>query len=385
MASAPCATGSPTSGAAMVNGRPILSASGHRRRARADARHAADRLISKLQVRLSRAGLAPRSQPDAIDREVARRQAIARPALRARIAGEWPSGPSVLKRNVAEHAAVAPDSGAPLADFRAAQRGPRLGADVGPLLSAYAARPCVEAAGVPACPSPLATLPDGASYWLCAELDRALTAASAPTALPLVPFVRLSDATRALGSLSRDSDELHPSAVSLAAAPLCRLPFAADGRLAQDVLAKAGDNLSTPGVASVVPSVRPASRPKGGDNPYSNPKVCHIDNQRSRNGHVRRPRQRRLAQPGRRHGQADLDSTLEYNLQLLAQPGRRPSQADLDSTLEYNLQLLFQDPALQQLLETDLPPVAVAGRWVTSPLLLQQLRHAPWRSSTRFQ
>ena len=144
-------------------------------------------------------------------------------------------------------------------------------------------------------------------------------------------------------------------------------------------------NLSTPGAATLAPMVRPEFRLKGGDNPYSNPKVCPRDTQRSRGHHARRPRQRRLAQPSRRRGHADLDSPLAYNLQLLAHPGRRPSQADLDSTLEYNLQLLLQDPALQQLLEGDLPPVAVAGRWVTSPLLLQQLRHAPWRTPTRFQ
>ena len=149
-------------------GKPAPSAGSERRRARAHARRSADRLIIKLRARLLRAGLAPLAQPDAVDREVAARQAIARPALRALVAGAARNGPTVLRRNVAEHAASCPSAEAPLGAFRAAQRSGRL-----------ESRCSLPVDVADALASSLAALPAGASYWIGSELDAALMAAAA--------------------------------------------------------------------------------------------------------------------------------------------------------------------------------------------------------------
>ena len=89
-----------------------------RRAAQQWAAWSAERCIKRLTSGLKCA--------DPLLREVARREAVARPALTAAVA-EFPiSDVQVLKRNCALHSRHLPSATAPLSSWRAAQRGPRL-------------------------------------------------------------------------------------------------------------------------------------------------------------------------------------------------------------------------------------------------------------------
>ena len=262
MASA-SATGSPHLEA--PRGVDMMSASAIRRRARARAKFAADRLITKLRARLLRAGLAPSAHSDPTDAEVARRQSIARPAFRARVAGDPRSGPAVLRRNVAEHAAFCPEENSNLAAFRSAQRAKRLG---GPSTSLPRDAVIWSSAG------PL-SLPPGSNYWLCQELDNALANAAAeslsiaarrtlppptgcPAPLPLTRISRPSDATVAWHSLGNSAvawlepvaghtlSSLYPSHSGAPEVAWPMPPPAVDGTLAPGAWDEVGDNLATP-------------------------------------------------------------------------------------------------------------------------------------------
>ena len=112
-------------------GRACLSPRLPLRRARggaASARAAADNLISKLRGEIERLRALLRGGADPIDQEVARREALARPVLKAKLAGSTVDRPQRLVRNVALHAEECPDAGAPLMLGRQLQKGPGLGA-----------------------------------------------------------------------------------------------------------------------------------------------------------------------------------------------------------------------------------------------------------------
>lgn len=103
-------------------------------RGAAGARASADNLIAKLRVENQRlkeqlAQLAAGADGD--DAEVLRREALARPVLKAKVAGSPVQGAQKLIRNVALHAEVCPQAGAPLAEWRRAQKSRRLGATGG--------------------------------------------------------------------------------------------------------------------------------------------------------------------------------------------------------------------------------------------------------------
>ena len=428
---------------AMEGSVPRISASALRRRARAGARHSADRLIIKLRARLARAGLAPRTHADAADAEVARRQAISRPALRTLVEGSARCGPSVLRRNVAEHAAVCPDQGASLAAFRRAQKSERFDGRHVPRTprSDGDARPLLEAR----------PLPPGSAYWLCHELDNALAkaasemvsvaafrqvglvpAAPSPRILPLVRFFSPTDSARAAWSLDsslfgsathgcgmspsgslpgssgpnplagcgagglrhtgtlpramsasdcrvdafRSTSTASPSwplprtSASGAFAPGTWAPHDGHGAPAAPVsppaagllpVHKVGDNLSTP-AAPADKEVHSA----GGDNPESNPKDLHCGTLDALLGDPPPPTEAQLDSD-----LAALDAewrawtTMRYSAGAFTPPGAASaaaSTAGSDSDFEPRA------------------PLIVAGQWVTSPVLLRQLLHAPWRS-----
>ena len=86
---------------------------------------AARREIGRLQGLLDRT--AASSSGEAAD-EARRREAIARPALVARLSGDPEQQEDRLRRNVSWHAQRCPAASAPPGEWRRAQRGPRLGA-----------------------------------------------------------------------------------------------------------------------------------------------------------------------------------------------------------------------------------------------------------------
>ncbi|CAK0796532.1 unnamed protein product, partial [Prorocentrum cordatum] len=110
-------------------------------RGAAGARASADRLVSKLLAEIGRlrAQLGGGQASGAVAVEVARREALARPALTARVCGREEPHADRLVRNVALHAKVCPSAGAPMAAWRGAQHGPRLGADGGAELCDFGA------------------------------------------------------------------------------------------------------------------------------------------------------------------------------------------------------------------------------------------------------
>ncbi|CAK0819730.1 unnamed protein product [Prorocentrum cordatum] len=145
-------------------------------RGAAGARASADRLVSKLLAEIGRlrAQLGGGQASGAVAVEVARREALARPALTARACGREEPHPDRLVRNVALHAKVCPFAGAPMAAWRGAQHGPRLGADGGAEL-------CDFGAEEPSPPSETGTLlradavafiPQGAGWELIARGTR---------------------------------------------------------------------------------------------------------------------------------------------------------------------------------------------------------------------
>ncbi|CAK0852912.1 unnamed protein product [Prorocentrum cordatum] len=180
------------------------------RRGAAAVRQAADRLVARLVRELADAkavnfrlqqeltGSAVGCAADLA--EVARREAIARPALLARVRGTREPGARRLKRNVAWHADECPDESAPLAEWRSAQKGPRLGGAVGDtveqevkaipavrqlLLGAVGVLPRRLPHGLVWRAAPLETFLAFEAGKQCIELD-AGTAAFAPAAAPCV-------------------------------------------------------------------------------------------------------------------------------------------------------------------------------------------------------
>ncbi|CAK0818106.1 unnamed protein product [Prorocentrum cordatum] len=125
-------------------------------RGAAGARVAADRLVSRLSRELAEAKqrcaaleaeLAARAgSGSTVAAEVERREAIARPALVARLQGcSVPHG-ARLRRNVALHSLECPPASAPLASWRRAQRGQRLGS------TDVVTQPSLRADASPFCP-----------------------------------------------------------------------------------------------------------------------------------------------------------------------------------------------------------------------------------------
>ena len=78
---------------------------------------------------------------DALSLEVDKRETISRPALRAKVGSLSIPSARVLKRNVAQHSKELPQDGAPLSEWRRAQRGPRLAfaTDAGAVQDLFAA------------------------------------------------------------------------------------------------------------------------------------------------------------------------------------------------------------------------------------------------------
>ena len=95
------------------------------------AKYSADRLVQRLSSELGEAQTALRalSHPS-----VARRMAIAAPALEAAVSGAPPLHDISLRRNVAMHSCHLPPAGACASVWRRAQRGPRLGSQPAPRL-----------------------------------------------------------------------------------------------------------------------------------------------------------------------------------------------------------------------------------------------------------
>ena len=95
------------------------------------ARLSADRLIQKLQAENAALRKSYERLREALGTgRVAERLATAAPAVAAQEAGDTPDGPQVLKRNVALHSKELPRDGAPLSEWRRAQRGPRIGTNL---------------------------------------------------------------------------------------------------------------------------------------------------------------------------------------------------------------------------------------------------------------
>jgi len=98
-----------------------------RRAAQRRAQASAERLIRRLTAKL-----APytRDGPQWVAREVKAREDLSRPALTALVGGQGFGHELKLRRNVAQHSEELPAAGASAAQFRRAQRGPRLEARV---------------------------------------------------------------------------------------------------------------------------------------------------------------------------------------------------------------------------------------------------------------
>ena len=101
----------------------------------AAARKAADNLVRRLEKQLGeakatiaclRSQLDCGSRGDPSEAEALRREAIARPALVARVRGRPETKEQRKRRNVAWHAERCPSAGAPPREWRRAERGPRL-------------------------------------------------------------------------------------------------------------------------------------------------------------------------------------------------------------------------------------------------------------------
>ena len=95
--------------------------------ARRWAQYSAERALWKLRRGGNEAEAAGQNTRDDLQHEAARREAIARPALLQQLAGTPAVGSCVLRRNVALHARHCPKTSEKDADFRRAQKGPRLG------------------------------------------------------------------------------------------------------------------------------------------------------------------------------------------------------------------------------------------------------------------
>ena len=104
---------------------PTAARRAARGRARVAARAECARLREALDLRGAVCGT------DGVSVEAARREELARPSLVARLRGEPESGAKRLVRNVSLHARRCPQAGAPLSEWRAAQRGGRLDGGAG--------------------------------------------------------------------------------------------------------------------------------------------------------------------------------------------------------------------------------------------------------------